>query len=449
SMKVHFAKAKIKELERGLIKIRDAICTRLLVLLSEQQAELSAGLYDLAQLTGGMIVDNQRALEKGVKKLSLAIEAKRWTSGDDDAFLCFATDLKKFIKETQNSKRTTRILKSLHFKQLKERQSEVREAHKNTFEWIFDVTSGINFALWLEGENGIYWIAGKPGSGKSTLMKFLLNDKRTIRLLQRWSGQRELVLGNHFFWSAGTTLQKSQTGLFRTLLFQIFLQCPKIAAEVCPGRWSSDSHSWIEAWDWEELLCAFKNIACLENLPTKICLFIDGLDEYDGDHVQLIEVLRDMAKSPNIKICASSRPWWDFIDAFGGQQWKLKVQDLTVGGILLYVKDNLEQNPHFQRLRQRDGFAATELVEEIQSKSYGVFLWVYLVVRSLSRGLRNFDKIADLRRRVYELPGELEDYFKLMLDSIEKIYQQTTARIFKVMIAARGTLPVVAFQFLD
>jgi hypothetical protein len=36
-----------------------------------------------------------------------------------------------------------------------------------------------------------------------------------------------------------------------------------------------------------------------------------------------------------------------------------------------------------------------------------------------------------------------------MLDTIENVYQQTTARIFKIMIKARGTLPVIAFCFLD
>jgi hypothetical protein len=113
------------------------------------------------------------------------------------------------------------------------------------------------------------------------------------------------------------------------------------------------------------------------------------------------------------------------------------------------VKDNLEQDLRFKRLKRQDGLATTELVEEIRSKSCGVFLWVYLVVRSLLRGLRNSDRIPDLRRRLYELPGELEEYFELMLDSIEKVYQQTTARIFKVMIAAQGTLPILAFHFLD
>jgi hypothetical protein len=341
-------------------------------------------------------------------------------------------------------------LKNLHFKQRKERQSEIRQAHTHTFEWVFDLQSTSNFPSWLQSGNDIYWIEGKPGSGKSTLINFLISNHKTTGLLRRWSGAKALIIVSHFFWSAGTKLQKSQTGLLRSLLFQIFSDCPEVISEVSPDRWGAEFHSRL-MWDWDraELFSTFEKIASLKHLPFKLCLFIDGLDEYDGDHVELIEILRTTAKSANIKICASSRPWYDFIDAFGHQRWRLCVQDLTANDILLYVKDNLEQDLRFKRLKRQDGLATTELVEEIRSKSCGVFLWVYLVVRSLLRGLRNSDRIPDLRRRLYELPGELEEYFELMLDSIEKVYQQTTARIFKVMIAAQGTLPILAFHFLD
>jgi hypothetical protein len=71
--------------------------------------------------------------------------------------------------------------------------------------------------------------------------------------------------------------------------------------------------------------------------------------------------------------------------------------------ILLYIKDNLEQDPRFQKLKRQDRSATTELVEEIRTKSCGVFLWVYLIVRSLLRGLRNSNRISNLRRRLYEL----------------------------------------------
>ena len=81
-----------------------------------------------------------------------------------------------------------KILRSLHFKTIKTRQVNVKEAHPKTFEWIFKdpddpLKPRTNFRQWMssESKNGIYWISGKAGSGKSTLMKFLINHQFTLK----------------------------------------------------------------------------------------------------------------------------------------------------------------------------------------------------------------------------------------------------------------------------
>ena len=58
------------------------------------------------------------------------------------------------------------------------------------------------------------------------------------------------------------------------------------------------------------------------------------------------------------------------------------------------------------------------LVEEIVSTSFGVYLWVTLVVKSFLKGLINHDNLSDLRMRLCELPDELDDLYGLMLASI-------------------------------
>jgi hypothetical protein len=45
---------------------------------------------------------------------------------------------------------------------------------------------------WLSSGNGIFHIAGKLGSGKSTLMKFLCNHPQTKDALQKWAGMFKL-----------------------------------------------------------------------------------------------------------------------------------------------------------------------------------------------------------------------------------------------------------------
>ncbi len=114
------------------------------------------------------------------------------------------------------------ILDSLRFPSMCDRYDEIDDAHKKTFDWIFrhdsNVHSWSNFSDWLVQGDGIYWINGKAGSGKSTLMRYIYEDARTLSLLGQWAGSPDnLTIAAFFFWKSGTADQASQTGLLRSL----------------------------------------------------------------------------------------------------------------------------------------------------------------------------------------------------------------------------------------
>ncbi len=98
------------------------------------------------------------------------------------------------------------------------------------------------------------------------------------------------------------------------------------------------------------------------------------MDEYDGNHRELTEILKVLARSADIKICASSRPWVEFISAFGDVDWKIAVQDLTAHDILTFVSDNLSSHEGFKDLSAQHGTEAKELVQDVAHKAQGVFL---------------------------------------------------------------------------
>jgi uncharacterized protein YfkK (UPF0435 family) len=79
----------------------------------------------------------------------------------------------------------------------------------------------------------------------------------------------------------------------------------------------------------------------------------------------------------------------------------------------------------------------------------GVFLWVFLVTRSLLDGLTNSDRIRDLQDRLNEIPKDLRDYFKLILFSTENRYRTQTARIFTIAVNAERELPLMAYWVID
>jgi len=86
---------------------------------------------------------------------------------------------------------------------------EVERAYEKTFLWLFE--PGLGFRNWIQG---------KPGSGKSTAMKFALRHPDTLSLLEAYDSKPWIVAG-YFFHDRGKTIQKSVRGFLGELLYQI------------------------------------------------------------------------------------------------------------------------------------------------------------------------------------------------------------------------------------
>ena len=273
-------------------------------------------------------------------------------------------------------------------------------------------------------------------------MKYVCNHERTLEALRTWSGPSKLIHASYFFWNAGEVLQKSQEGLLKSLLYQILRQCPTMISSVCSQRQVA------EPWTRSELFDAVHRLAVQDKWQARFCFFVDSLDEYDGDHLELIDLLRKLAASPYVKLCVSSRPWNAFIDAFDKSKWRLTLQDLTWEDMTAYVADELAGSDMFRRICAEDP-RANSLVTQISEKAQGVWLWVYLVVRSLLRGLRGLDDFPLLQKRLDEFPADLMDFFRHMFRRIETVYRKPTARLLQLMVVAKEPLPVAALAFLE
>jgi hypothetical protein len=344
------------------------------------------------------------------------------------------------------------ILKSLRFREIKVRIENISEAHAKTFEWLLQhhgPEQSERFMEWLEdtSENlPPYWVGGKAGSGKSTLMKFICDHERTMEALRIWAGSAPLVTSRFFFWSYGTEMQKSQQGLLQTLLYDILRKCPNLIQQCLPQRWIIGTQ---DTWTRSELLEAFSILNHGLVTSTKFCLFIDGLDEFDGDPRELLPVIKNLADSPNIKICVSSRPWQIFKDAFDqNTHQRLYLQELTKGDIEAYVRSNFESDANFLQAKEDDA-GYEELVNEVVERAQGVFLWVSLVTKSLLNGFTYGDSLRTLQMRLEHLPVDLEDFFQHMLNSVEAVYQKQMAETFLIALAANEALPLLIYSFLD
>jgi hypothetical protein len=346
-----------------------------------------------------------------------------------------------------DSTRCQRIISSLTFKEMPMRHLQIPETYANTFAWILD---DYPFRPWLESSDGTFWIDGKPGSGKSTMMKMLSQALRTREILNTWSGMNKLVMSSVFFWSSGFPMQRSQLGFLQSLVYQVLRHFPEQVPTLCQRRWQASSRSEeFDPWTKSELLEILASITTNTSLNARHCFFIDGLDECDGEHYELVQILEDLSQSKAVKICVSSRPWNVFRKAFGGSpELRLILQNLTTNDMDRYIRDKLEADPQFRLLAAADS-SAHLFPQEIRNRAKGVFLWVFLVVRSLLRGLTEDDDMAMLRERFRDIPDDLETYFKRMIGAVDKVYDRYMARSLLLACTAEGPLPLSSYSYID
>lgn len=384
-----------------------------------------------------------------------AVISKPWQPHNEDDVAKFSSLISGVSQEQRLRYLRGRLLRDLQFMGMPERHERIAIAHCNTFKWIFRTptessTKWTNFVDWLQNNDGLYWITGKAGSGKSTLMKYIYGSTNTKKNLEAHNRKLPVITAGFFFWNSGTRIQMSQKGLLQTLLYESLRKCEDLIPLVFPQRWNAyemfgqDFHTWSDA----ELLQGFKLLIKQDGVSAKFCFFVDGLDEFAGEPTVLINLFKDVVSTSQVKICLSSRPWLVFEDAFKHHS-NLMLQDLTYPDITNYIGNELGRNDHFLVLKARKPAYAAKLVKDIATKAAGVFLWVKLVVTSLLAGLINSDRISDLQRRLELIPPGLEDLYGKMLDSLDPFYLEHASQLFQLVRAAYRPLSLLGMSFAD
>lgn len=279
-------------------------------------------------------------------------------------------------------------------------------------------------------------------------MKFLCDDAQTTTALQAWACDKKLVIASHYFWLSGTLIQKSQEGLFRSLLHGIFQQCPELIQEVCPTRWTA-VYSHKDHWTLNELLSAISSISNSPRLEAKFCIFVDGLDEYHGDHVEMCNTIQKLGTTTqDIKLCVASRPWNDFENAFGGGQQLVEMHHLTRDDIHNYTFARLTEHWAWTTVAANTCLADS-LMKLILEHAQGVFLWVFLVTKEIRESLSNYDSLEDLYRRVESFPSDLGQFFQHILESVDPFYHAKMSTSLQITLKAPQPLQLPIYYFHD
>ncbi|KAI3326110.1 hypothetical protein HD806DRAFT_520793 [Xylariaceae sp. AK1471] len=350
------------------------------------------------------------------------------------------TLIQEYMAEGRKVSKAVEILRSLAFDSIHDRHDHIEQAHQRSCLWVYD-PDRTNFTEWLGSGSGIYWINGLAGSGKSTLMKFITADDRTRRTLVGWAGDLKLITAGHYFWNAGTKMQKSHQGLLQTLLYQIIMAEHSLCDALCPD------HCPETPWSMQELTTVFERLSAASQTTSMLCFFIDGLDEYLGPEEAILKVVKSLSAAPNIKICASSRPWPAFYAEWNNSIFTFKMQDFSRDDMTRYVKEYLQSSEKFRSAAARDS-RCLDLIPDISNKADGVWLWVYLVVRNILRDIRDGEPFQQWRNRLDSYPQELDAYFRKMMERIDPFHRRQGSEIFLLALAACSPILLLGLRML-
>ncbi|ROV90353.1 hypothetical protein VMCG_09737 [Cytospora schulzeri] len=317
------------------------------------------------------------------------------------------------------------------------------------------------FLKWLRSGRGVFYISGKAGAGKSTLMKFLSQEEKTRQELQAWaeSDGKQLILACFFFWNSGDQLQKSLEGLYRAMLWDILRQFPALIPHAFPDTWSvainakhrNIRHDPSFHIELKDLRAALDRIFNSQIIATqyKLCIFIDGLDEFhgqggqEGDYWTLSKAISSWSTSDtNIKFCVSSRPYNEFMKIFASDPSRhLRLHDLTRKDMFSFVRSEFQGDERSAAIRAQRKYYSS-LIRKIVDRSDGIFLWVRLVTYEMLKAMGNHSSPAQLDQRLYNIPKGLGGIFKRIFDDIDGSERKRAAQMLLVMkLEVEFTMP--------
>ena len=284
------------------------------------------------------------------------------------------------------------MMEALNFDEAESRRDTVKNAHSQTCTWILDQSK---YKQWLDPDKfceyrGLLWIKGKPATGKSTIMKFILEQA-----VKQRSGDQLVI--SFFFNARGNDLEKTTLGMYRSLLFQLLSQATDLQPLLLHDIKSTVS---FDQGDLDLLVRLFKK--ALEQLkPRQLLCFVDALDECPENQIR--EMLETFVQAADIGflLCFSSRHYPN-ITVNAGVQFVLENQEGHSQDLKNYITSELKIGKKGR---------AESLKQAIFQKSNGIFLWVVLVVGILRRE-NDRGRLHNMERRLDEIPSELNELFR-------------------------------------
>ncbi|KAH8746958.1 hypothetical protein F5882DRAFT_237087, partial [Hyaloscypha sp. PMI_1271] len=333
-------------------------------------------------------------------------------------------------------------LKSLYFDEIEIRRHGIEKPLEETCKWLFGQP---HYLTWMRRERlgehkGILWIKGKPGSGKSTLMKHIMHVLK--------DGNVSPAIVSFFFDARATQLENTALGFYRSMLHQALEQTIRWPVEAV--KMFADKFKWTTSpvWHQQEFRKALEIALLSFGRAQHSCyILIDALDEcQDTDQTPGTESWQEIVtflnrvsqlavkEGTNLNICVSRRHFPNI----RAQPLEITTESFNSKDIERYIEKNL--SPSFKK--------NSEVHRELIDRAGGVFLWVLLTIIELNRAAVDGATVSEILEIIRsEIPQSLSDTFKHSLSKIPARNRKQTRLLLQWVLFAMKPLSARELQY--
>ncbi|KFZ07221.1 hypothetical protein V501_06676 [Pseudogymnoascus sp. VKM F-4519 (FW-2642)] len=310
---------------------------------------------------------------------------------------------------------------------------------------------------WVQSDSpSVLWLEGKPGSGKSTLTKFMVKELEKDTSLGQpkhrcpsrsspQSGSKKWIFNNttdknviiaRFYYSfRGGNTQTSHELMLRSIVYQIWSNNSRLFPLI-QVRYQELRNELILAgelksvWGYNDPKWALESLHQVD-FNLRVFIVVDGMDESNNDQrVDILEFLLGLATpTPKsnciVKIFIASRPENNINSRLRPVLHHIKLQEVNKEDIRVFVEGWIKRMVLEGECEEE---TLLEVKEYIMEHSRGVFMWVTLVLKDLKRHIDDggYSK-SSLDDRLRSLPNELggkDGFYRLMINSLVEKYNK-------------------------
>lgn len=349
---------------------------------------------------------------------------------------------------------------------------------------------------WLDHGPGLFWITGRPGSGKSTAMRFIYeNAKRfhSIRhssntqtindpvrqtsedssdsmiLATRHHSNNDCCLIGLFITDRGAQEQRRWEPMLHGILLQLLKAQPALLRYLfaymvkkrvqmrpsidnmvrTPGMMEQEIPEWSPSSVMEALMhCKKQNLR-----PFRALITVDGLDELESmeDCKGMVKFLKQLSddsgeSSNTFRICLSSRSEEVFRILFQ-DTWRIEIHRHTEDDIRYFTWSQLSTSSRFTGMKLDDVFdQLAHVLDYVGTNAQGVFLWARSVVNVIFEALEGSEPLKNIPSLLQQLPTETKELYRYILRRIEPELRQRAFIMLEVVLRSRR--PVTLLELL-